>query len=349
MILRLVQSVPRSKPPNVTTLRLHERQVAHRPAGTAGTAGQHEKVQLQKFQASVEFSCPKCREAARTEIDVPEPDWSCVERSSDVAGDGQTSIRCTHCLTLFEATVEFDSAQTRVTLDDYPDTRVIADTAFFSPPEEGDWESLDVPLSPYDHFTEAYHHLGHLLAQVNDQGGDIHIPMTSREVLNRMVFTQQIGALEAYLGDTLKNGVLGSAASMLLMLESDLELKKTSIPLTEIAKSPSIVNDTVGKYLSGLIYHNLAKVDKLYQIAFGVSIWPNKDVAKKLFVAVTQRHDCIHRNGKDKNGNAFKGITREYVSEILKTTLAMVVHIEGGLGRDRTQDWKVAGAEKALF
>lgn len=300
---------------------------------------------MQKFQSEVQFNCPKCGEMVRADVDVPEPDWSHVERSSDVVGDGQTSIECSKCYTVLEATVEFDASQCRITLDDHPETRVIAQPAFFSPPDE-DW--ADIPSSPYDHFLDAHYHLAHLLAQVNDQGGEIHIPVATQAILNRMVFTQQIGALEAFLGDTMKNGVLGSSDSTQKLLEGDLDLKKTAIPLAAIAKNPMIVRDSVAKHLSGLIYHNLAKVEKLYQLAFGISIWPNDDVKTKMFLAVKERHDCVHRNGKDKDGNSLTQITREYVTDIQASALAMAIHIEGGLGRDRSADLSL-GADPSPF
>jgi hypothetical protein len=310
---------------------------------------QREGGTMQQFQSTIVFSCPCCGSVVRAHVDVPEPDWSQVESASDVASEGQTTVVCSHCKWEFEATVQLDPSNCLVTLDDYPDTNVVADMAFFTPPEEDEWESLDIPSSPYEHFTDAYHHLGHLLTQVNDQGGEIHIPLASRSVLNRMVFTQQIGALEAYLGDTLKNGVLGSSAATELMLEGDIDLKKMTIPLAAIARNPMVVHDTVRHHLSSLIYHNLAKVEKLYRIAFGISIWPDKDVAKKLFVAVKERHDCVHRNGKDKDGNSLTQITRDYVNDILDTTLSMVIHIEGGLGRDRTGHLPAGRSEPPPF
>ena len=95
----------------------------------------------------------------------------------------------------------------------------------------------------------------------------------------------------------------------------------------------------MAKHLSDLIYHRLEQVAELYYIAFGIGIWPNKDASGKLFGAVKLRHDCVHRNGKDKDGNELTGITREYVESVLEAALAMVIHIEGGLGRDKSYDW----------
>jgi hypothetical protein len=286
----------------------------------------------------VSFICPECNQAVETMVDAPAVEWGGAESASDVFAEDQTEVTCNHCKTEFPVRVQTVAYGCEVTLDDYPNTEVEAGYPFDTEPDD-DWYDRDVPASPYEHFTDAYHHLGHLLAQITGEARKIYVPPSSLELFNRMVFTQGIAALEAYLGDTLKNGVLGSAHSTRAMLVGDNELKAMSISLADIAANPKIVQDTVAKHLSGLIYHNLAKVNKLYKIAFGINIWPSKGASDKMYVAVEWRHHCVHRNGKDKDGNLLTGITREYVDDILDTARDMVIHIEGGLGRDRSRDW----------
>lgn len=265
-------------------------------------------------------------------------EWGSAEFASDIFSEDQTEVTRTHCKPEFPVHVQTTANGCEVTLDEYPYTVVEADYPFDTVPDD-DWYDQDVPVSPYDHFVDAHHHLGHLLAQVNEQGRDIQIPSSSLAIVNRMVFTQAIAAMEAYLGDALKNGVLGDSAATRKMLVEDKELSKISISLADIAANPMIVRDAVAKYLSDQIYHKLTHVTERYRVAFGFSIWPNKDTADKLFAAVILRHDCVHRNGKDKAGNELTGITREYVNGILDAALALVVHIERSLGRDRSRFW----------
>jgi hypothetical protein len=272
-------------------------------------------------------------------VDAPELDWGSSDLASDLFSEDQTEVKCNHCGTELPVHVQRTSIGCEVTLDDYQDTVVEADCPIDTSPDDDGYDQ-DVPASPYEHFIDAYHHLGHVLAQVNNQGQEIHIQTSSLAIVNRMIFTQGIAAMEAYLGDTLKNGVLGSSAATRAMLVGDKVLSKMAISLTDIAANPMIVRDTVAKYLSDLIYHKLSPIGELYKIAFGISIFPSKDTADKLFAAVNLRHDCVHRNGKDKAGNELTGITREYVDGILDTALSMVIHIEGGLGRDRSRDWR---------
>jgi hypothetical protein len=76
---------------------------------------------------------------------------------------------------------------------------------------------------------------------------------------------------------------------------------------------------------------NLAKVDVLYNIALGIRILnltSNKDA---LFKAVKLRHDCVHRNGFDKDGNELVVFTKTFVSETADVIRSFVESIENAV------------------
>lgn len=122
---------------------------------------------------------------------------------------------------------------------------------------------------------------------------------------------------------------------MLRLLTEDKELKATSVPLSAAARYPQIVRDTVSAHLQGILQHNLAKVAVLYRIAPGVDVWPDEPTKTKLLVAIHQRHDCVHRNGRTKDGATLDVFTTAYVSDVLDTIVAFAKHIEQQLGRPR--------------
>ncbi|UFW43207.1 hypothetical protein [Bradyrhizobium sp. WSM471] len=67
-------------------------------------------------------------------------------------------------------------------------------------PEPDEWIDYTVPDRPFSVFMDSYHHAGELLTHHgNDSGGHL---------LNRMVFSHHVTALEAYLGDTLMKEVV---------------------------------------------------------------------------------------------------------------------------------------------
>jgi len=77
----------------------------------------------------------------------------------------------------------------------------------------------------------------------------------------------------------------------------------------------------------------------LYEIALQLRILPlvesNKD---DLFKAVSLRHDCIHRNGFDKDGNELTVFTKQFVQEQANLIRNSVEKIEKAVrARDSAQ------------
>jgi hypothetical protein len=70
-----------------------------------------------------------------------------------------------------------------------------------------------------------------------------------------MVFSHQITALEAYLGDTLINEVLRDVQAITRLIQNDSEQMKFTLP--DIAANPDIVKDKVRDHLRSILYHNL--------------------------------------------------------------------------------------------
>jgi hypothetical protein len=90
------------------------------------------------------------------------------------------------------------------------------------------------------------------------------------------------------------------------------------------------VKTKVGNYLKSVMYHNLPKVRVLYQAVFRFDIFqmlrPNGTAV--LMKAIEYRHDCVHRNGFDKNGNRLDVFTSEYIENVGNEMRALVDRIE---------------------
>ena len=190
-------------------------------------------------------------------------------------------------------------------------------------PEPDDWLDYEAPSNPYSVFMNSYHHAGDLLtAQEMDHGSSL---------LNRMVFSHQITALEAYLGDTLIKEVMSDSDAMRrLIVEAD-ELSERKFTLVQIAGSPGLVESTVRAHLRDILYHNLAKVDVLYRIALGFGIITLMSDRASLFKLISLRHDCVHRNGFDKDGKELNVFTKEFVQTTSDLIRDFVDKIEGAV------------------
>lgn len=187
-------------------------------------------------------------------------------------------------------------------------------------PEPDIWADYDLPDNPFTIFMDSYHHTGDLLAEYGSDNG--------AHLVNRMIFSHQVTALEAYLGDTLIKAVLADAAAMTRLMTTDTELSKERYSLMEVAGDPRLVQRRVREYLRGILYHNLAKVDFLYGTALGIRILGLVRDKALLFVAITQRHDCVHRNGLDKDGRKLTVFTKQYVHDTADLIKDLVVKIE---------------------
>jgi len=188
-------------------------------------------------------------------------------------------------------------------------------------PEE--WLDYSLSDNPFGIFMASYHHTGDLLA---DHGED-----SGTHLINRMVFSQQVTALEAYLGDTLMKEVMSDDAAMKRLIDRDEDLAREKFTLAEIVDDPGLVERKVREHLRSVLYHNLAKVDVLYNIALGFHILPLATDKQKLFKSVILRHDCVHRNGFDKDGKELTVFTKPFVQETADLIKAFVQSIEGAV------------------
>ena len=88
-----------------------------------------------------------------------------------------------------------------------------------------------------------YHRSSDLLAKSGSADGG--------HLVNRLVFSHQVRALEAYLGDTLKNEVMRDRPAMQRLIDSDADLKIQKFTLTEIAKDPQLIDRNRARTPSG--------------------------------------------------------------------------------------------------
>jgi hypothetical protein len=175
--------------------------------------------------------------------------------------------------------------------------------------EPDNWIDYRLPDNPFTVFMASYQQTSELLTNHGSDNGT--------DLLNRLLFSHQITALEAYLGDTLLNDVLRDNDAIARLIQKDSDLAQKKFTLNDIAADPNLVKKEVREYLRSILYHNLAKVDVLYGIALQLRILPLlvESSKKDLFQSVLFRHDCIHRNGFDKDGAALTIFTRQFVQE----------------------------------
>lgn len=139
------------------------------------------------------------------------------------------------------------------------------------------------------------------------------IDVSLRGSLDRLLYSNVISSLETYLSDALINLVMADSARIRLVVETVPEFKSQKIDLSEIYSKFETMDSLVHEYLVGLIYHNISKVQKIYSSVLGVN-FPSD--CSDLYVAIQKRHDIVHRNGKNKNGEPLE-IAKEDVLNLV--------------------------------
>ncbi|MBT0622542.1 hypothetical protein KIH32_01390 [Pseudomonas fluorescens] len=151
-------------------------------------------------------------------------------------------------------------------------------------------------------------------------------PSEVKATLNNMLFAQVVTAVEAYLSSSFISTVINSDILIRRLVETDPELAKRQFSLKEIFTQWEGLKLLVAKYLKDLIFHDIKKIKPMYrsvlEIDFGDVAW--------LFKAISIRHDCVHRNGFDKDGNQHQ-IESDAITDLVRQCTHLVAQIEENL------------------
>ncbi|MDM7860561.1 HEPN domain-containing protein [Alteromonas sp. ASW11-36] len=117
-------------------------------------------------------------------------------------------------------------------------------------------------------------------------------------LINKMAYIHAVTLLETYLGDTLKNIVLSKPIFMERAVNKFEGLNTKKFTLRAILADTNIIARELDEFLSEQMYHNIIKIMNMYKAVFEIEIDYDKSMITKI---VNNRHDLVHRNGKDKN------------------------------------------------
>lgn len=281
---------------------------------------------MQKFESRIHFRCPRCLATSTQEVAVPEFNFG-VERMSDLTSEGEAEIVCPYCETEFPTTVWCNSAYCQFTLDDHPEVVFTGDPPFFSQADDDFWLDYDPPDDPF----------GICLATLNQMKSLITDDPTHRDdpqLLNRMVLSQSVTALETYLFDTLVRRIWEDRSLISKLLSRDKHINQARFTLQALAANEKLLEDEVRKYLGSVLYHNLERVSFLYEATFGFSMKAREAQWSMLLEAIERRHDCVHRNGLNAENKRSLIFTREYVGRVVDAIEGLARRIENELPSD---------------
>jgi predicted RNA-binding Zn-ribbon protein involved in translation (DUF1610 family) len=278
---------------------------------------------LQHFETTIFFRCPGCGAADFIGIEVPEFDFT-SDRMSDHVSEGTVYFDCPNCEREFEAEAFCNAAGCKITLAEYNKLSFDGDSPLYSTDDDY-WESYDPPSDPYSVFKASVEGLEKLLNTEISIWGD-------GQLINRMIFSNAIASLEYYLSDKVLRDVIDSDKLILKLIDRDKHLSQEKLTILEVATNSSAAKDKVSSHLKKILYHNLERVKVLYGIVYGIDLSVDRDDWNFLLKAVIYRHDCVHRNGRDKDANLLDVFSKPFVIETMDIAKRLVSRIEEDAG-----------------
>ncbi len=159
---------------------------------------------------------------------------------------------------------------------------------------------------------------------------EVEVGESLRQSYEKLLFVSVITAMERYLSYTFINTVLDDPSLIRKVVESDPEFQKRKFTLNQLYEKMDAIKEETGKHLSGIIYHRLEKISRMYQSVLGVDF--PKDIPS-VYKAVKTRHDIVHRNGVDKDGKLLlleDGEVKNLIDEIKKLVSAIDGQLNSG-------------------
>jgi hypothetical protein len=297
----------------------------------------------QRWVSNVYFVCPVCEKPVQQEVEVPEPNYA-GEKSSDMVSEGEVELHCESCDTYFDGDVWAGPAHCDIDLREYSETSVSCDPPSYDRPPEDWFDDWQIPDDPTAVFKLNASELKTLI--------DAHAKADGSSLMNRMIFAQIFSFMEAFLCDSLVSAFRRHPDRLADFAAKDGSISQTEFKAADILRDPDYVRKAVEHSLKSRIYHQFgsAKADKngkaklegvplWYAIAFGFTLSPSEDDLDKLRKYASLRHDCVHRNGKTKEGDILNTFSKGYLIEALILAGRFVDHIDSCLTKfDADQD-----------
>jgi hypothetical protein len=115
----------------------------------------------------------------------------------------------------------------------------------------------------------------------------------------RMAYAHAVALLEGFLGDTVKS-LVNENNIYFTNSRKVAELKSAKYSLDDLVASESNPKNLAIKELSKILYHNIPKAKRIFEIVLDKKL----NIKISDIVKITNiRHDIVHRNGKTKDGD----------------------------------------------
>lgn len=243
----------------------------------------------------ISFICSKCHVKNETElISVPIPNLG-ADTHSDSERFESYEHTCS-CGKVYNIEISCGFYGGEVYVDE--DAELLEVNEFSSEEDSND------PFDE-DYFDE---HIKDTMKALKDVDG---LPVDSKKLLYRVLYANIISSMEAFLCDTLIQRVLSNEDTKRHFVECFKDFSEEKIPISQVFQCINNLDSRIKMVLREIIFHNLPRVKNIYKTTLGVDLGN----IQGLMECVGIRHDIVHRNGNDKNGN-LRDITQSDVEDL---------------------------------
>lgn len=233
----------------------------------------------------VKWRCPKCgSENSSDAIAPPYPNMMAETNTESIETDWYDDV-CSECEHQVEITMSTGmwSADGEIDVDS---ENFIGIEEEFEPEQEDFYDPEQYAITKTE--TEL------TLDAIENLDGDI------KSKLYQLLYANIISKLEAFLCDTIIKFVMKDDERKRHFLQTYEPLANQNFPMKCIYDKYKSLDIIIKRALTSIVYHDLKLVDKLYVNNTGITLNPCKEIKD----AIAIRHDIVHRNGKDKEGNS---------------------------------------------
>lgn len=147
---------------------------------------------------------------------------------------------------------------------------------------------------------------------------------SAQQSLYYMLYTNIIISMETYLSDAIINNIKGKKERVKQAIENIDEFKSKEVKLSDIYITADDAENLVVNYLSGILYHNLGKVNAIYKAILNIRFPKNMG---DIYKAVQNRHDIVHRKGKSQKSGEYLKIDIDSVNNCMVKVKNFIIFI----------------------
>ena len=149
------------------------------------------------------------------------------------------------------------------------------------------------------------------------------ISPTDKKNLFGLLYVNVITVLECYLSDFFIARIKEDEKYLRRLIETTPTFKEQKTTVSEVFKTMDSIKHRADSYLTGLVWHRLEQVRRLYGNVLGIN-FPN---VKDFQDSITVRHELVHRNGRKPDGTEHL-VTEADIRKVIKLEEELVEHIE---------------------